>query len=82
MESLDILGRSKSMVRNILEHIEYIEPVITLIPDDKSVVQNILENVEYIQPDTTLSSDPGMCNDCIELELHDMCDDCKDVNGT
>lgn len=46
------------------------------------MVKNILENVEYIEPDATLLPDPGMCNDCIELNLQDMCDDCKDVTGT
>lgn len=46
------------------------------------MVRNILENVEYIEPDATLPPDHGMCNDCVELNLQDMCDDCKDVNGT
>jgi len=54
MESLDILGRNKPMVKNILEDIVYVEPDATLpIPD-------------------------GMCKDCIELNLQDMCDDCKE----
>ena len=69
------------MIRNIFEHIEYFKPTVTLLPDDKSMIQNILENVEYVQPDTTLPPDSGMCNDCIELNLQNMCDDCKDVNG-
>ena len=54
MESLDILGRNKSMVKNILE------------------------DVVYIEPDATLPIPDGMCKDCIELNLQDMCDDCKD----
>ena len=54
MESLDILGRKQSMVKNILEDVVYIEPDLTLPPAD------------------------GMCKDCIELNLQDMCNDCKE----
>jgi hypothetical protein len=54
MESLDILGRNKSMVKNILE------------------------DMVYIEPDATLPIPDGMCKDCVELNLQDMCDDCKE----
>ena len=53
MVALDILGRNKSMVKNILE------------------------NVVYVEPDATLPVPDGMCKDCVELNLQDMCDDCK-----
>ena len=53
MVALDILGRNKSMVKNILE------------------------NVLYVEPDATLPVPDGMCKDCVELNLQDMCDDCK-----
>lgn len=43
------------------------------------MVTNILENIEFVEPDTSLSVPDGMCKDCIELNLHDMCDDCKDI---
>ena len=54
MESLGILGRNKSMVKNILE------------------------DMVYIEPDATLPIPDGMCKDCVELNLQDMCDDCKE----
>lgn len=54
MESLGILGRNKSMVKNILE------------------------DMVYIEPDATLPIPDGMCKDCIELNLQEMCNDCKD----
>jgi hypothetical protein len=55
MVALDILGRNKPMVKNILEDIEFVDPQLDLpVPD-------------------------GMCKDCVELELHEMCDDCKDT---
>jgi hypothetical protein len=41
------------------------------------MIKNILENVEYVEPDTTLAVPHGMCKDCVELNLQDMCDDCK-----
>lgn len=41
-------------------------------------MKNILENVEYIEPNLTLDAPDGMCKDCIELELYEMCDDCKE----
>lgn len=41
------------------------------------MVRNILENVEYIEPNTALPIPDGMCKDCIELNLQDMCNDCK-----
>ena len=41
------------------------------------MVKNILENVEYVEPDITLPVPDGMCKDCVELELYEMCDDCK-----
>jgi hypothetical protein len=42
------------------------------------MVKNILEDIVFIEPDFTLPPAAGMCNDCIELQLHDMCDDCKE----
>lgn len=42
------------------------------------MVVNILAGIEFVEPDPTLPPGPGMCNDCIALNLHDMCDDCKD----
>ena len=56
MESLDILGRNKSMVKNILE------------------------DMVYIEPDASVPIGDGMCKDCIELNLQDMCDDCQEEN--
>jgi hypothetical protein len=47
------------------------------------MVKNILEDMVYIEPDSTLSIPDGMCKDCIELNLQDMCDDCKEqLSGT
>jgi hypothetical protein len=46
-------------------------------------MKNILDGIEYIEPDASLPVPDGMCKDCIELNLHDMCDNCKDQeNGT
>ena len=42
------------------------------------MVKNILEDIVYVEPDTTLPIPAGMCKDCIELNLQDMCDDCKE----
>ena len=42
------------------------------------MVKNILENIEYIEPDLTLPAADGMCKDCVELNLQEMCNDCKD----
>ena len=40
-------------------------------------VKNILENIEYIEPNFNLPVPDGMCKDCVELHLEEMCDDCK-----
>ena len=32
----------------------------------------------YIEPDTSVPIGDGMCKDCIELNLQEMCNDCKD----
>lgn len=53
-----------------------------ILGGDKSMIKNILENIEYIEPDTSLPPDPGMCSDCVEAELHDLCDDCENIDGT
>jgi hypothetical protein len=46
-------------------------------------MKNMLDDIEYIEPDTSLPTPDGMCKDCVELNLYDMCDNCKDqVNGT
>jgi hypothetical protein len=42
------------------------------------MIENILENITYIEPDITLLVPDGMCKDCLELQLHEMCDDCKE----
>jgi hypothetical protein len=42
------------------------------------MVINLLEDIVYIEPDTTLPIPKGMCNDCVELELYEMCEDCKE----
>lgn len=42
------------------------------------MVKNILEDVVYIEPDTSVPIGDGMCKDCIELNLQEMCNDCKD----
>lgn len=42
------------------------------------MVKNILEDIVYIEPDANLPVPDGMCKDCIELNLQDMCDDCKE----
>ena len=41
------------------------------------MIENLLENIKYIEPDSSLPIPDGMCKDCIELALHDMCDDCQ-----
>jgi hypothetical protein len=40
-------------------------------------MKNILDDIEYIEPDSSLPIPDGMCKDCVELSLQDMCDDCK-----
>lgn len=45
---------------------------------NQSMVKNILEDIVYIEPDANLPVPDGMCKDCIELNLQDMCDDCKE----
>ena len=49
---------------------------INLVPLDR--MKNILEDIVYVEPDATLPIPDGMCKDCIELNLQDMCDDCKE----
>jgi hypothetical protein len=44
----------------------------------KFIMKNILEDITYVEPDLTLPVPDGMCKDCVELNLQDMCDDCKD----
>jgi hypothetical protein len=41
------------------------------------MIKNILEDIVYIEPDATLPIADGMCKDCVELNLQEMCDDCK-----
>jgi hypothetical protein len=43
------------------------------------MVKNILEDVIYVEPRLELPVPNGMCKDCLELELYEMCDDCKDT---
>ena len=45
------------------------------------MVKNILEDIVYIEPDLTLPAANGMCKDCVELNLQDMCNDCKEELG-
>lgn len=42
------------------------------------MVINILDDIKYVEPDLSLQIPDGMCKDCVELELHKMCDDCKE----
>lgn len=42
------------------------------------MVENILENITYVEPNANLPVPDGMCKDCVELNLYEMCDDCKD----
>jgi hypothetical protein len=42
------------------------------------MVINLLENTVYEDPESNLPIPHGMCNDCVELELYEMCDDCKE----
>ena len=44
-------------------------------------MKNILDDIEFIEPDLTLPSADGMCKDCVELNLQEMCDDCKEQLG-
>lgn len=47
------------------------------------MIKNILQDIKYVEPNITLPVPDGMCKDCIELELHEMCDDCKEqVKGS
>ena len=49
-----------------------------LLGRSQPMVKNILEDLVYIEPNETLPIPDGMCKDCIELNLQDMCDDCKE----
>lgn len=42
------------------------------------MVKNLLEDIEFIEPQLGLLVPDGMCKDCVELNLQDMCDDCKE----
>jgi hypothetical protein len=42
------------------------------------MVKNILEDIKYIEPDLSLEIPDGMCKDCIGIEKHLMCEECKE----
>lgn len=45
------------------------------------MIKNLLEDIQYVEPDLTLPVPEGMCNGCVQVESHDLCDECKQMVG-